>query len=546
MATEEGLAVAMRMIILGSMGAIGLISLRLSALLNQRIRPLADKLARLHHEAPGANDLQGELGKFKARYEDLLRHVDDVDTGEFSAGLIETLELRFFGRWLTAATAQQWIRQAPGILVSLGLLGTFAGLTVGLNQIGAILAKDLNPTEAMAALSELMTPMATAFETSLLGLFLSLILLIWTQISGTRTCLERCESLLSSWLETVLPRQLGIKVMTPLRQSLDNLNSTVNNLPDDVRSAVAIGLQAAFTAKLNEVFDAQTNLAYEARSAVRDLSRFASTLNESGQDFVEAAKAFRQSDFATTLERSAQSLVATREQLNASTEALSTRLFDVRDSLVSTQSEWLLLAKAAEHELEANRIMRQQIQEGIQTLHMATESMKLSTQTATESTKQLKEARLEVMRDRKLAIETATAIQQRLATDSSTAESCKAFALALESTLRNWNSNVERLNNLSNEFVRAVSNAKLEDEVKISEQSRMALDAISILREQMVSELGQAIDSQRSAITALKEPTSSAQATAQILLFQLEQLQRRISRLPVADPSTPKSTDSTR
>ena len=335
-----------RFTILILMVVIGIYSLRLSLLLDRRIRPLSRRLARLHQDEASHEDLGSDLERCRSRYESLLQNVDDVDTAEFSSGFIETLDLVFLGQTVTAATIQSWVRQAPSILISLGLLGTFAGLTVGLKQIGGILGKSLSPDDAMKALSALMTPMSAAFETSLLGLLLSLVVLIWTQISGTRTCLESCESLLSSWLETVLPQQLGVKVMTPLRQSIEDLNATVQHLPSNLSTAVEAGMQRSFSSKLNELFDAQTILSTEASTAVRSLSSYASTLNESGQDFLEAAQAFRQSDFASTLADSVRNLLETREQLSATTESLNNRLFDVRDSLMATQSQWKLVAKA--------------------------------------------------------------------------------------------------------------------------------------------------------------------------------------------------------
>ncbi|MBU6376663.1 MAG: hypothetical protein KGQ59_11745, partial [Bdellovibrionales bacterium] len=173
-----------RIIIILSIIVIGLGSLSLSFVLDRRIRPLSDKLVRLHQTPAIEMTHEGEIGSFQARYQELMKHADDVDTAEFSGGLIETLELRFLGRSLTVASAQSWVKQSPSLLISLGLLGTFAGLTVGLNQIGGILTKELNPSAAMSALSALMTPMSAAFETSLLGLLLSLVVLIWTQVAG--------------------------------------------------------------------------------------------------------------------------------------------------------------------------------------------------------------------------------------------------------------------------------------------------------------------------------------------------------------------------
>ena len=535
MSPQVILVEATRVFIILAIIVIGLGSLRLSAVLNRRIRPLSEKLIRLHQTPTEDITHDRDLGKFQKRYQDLVEHTDDVDAAEFSAGLIETLELRFLGRSLTVASAQSWVKQSPSFLISLGLLGTFAGLTVGLNQIGGILTKELSPSAAMSALSALMTPMAAAFETSLLGLLLSLVVLIWTQLTGSRTCLERCEALLSSWLETVLPQQLGEAKMAPLRQSIRNLNEILKKLPREVSSAVTSSMQLAFSAKLNDIFDVQVNLATEAATAVQSLSIVASNLNESGQDFVKAAEAFRQSDFASTLNLSVKSLVETRAQLTSSTEALSKRLFELRDSLLFTQAEWKLLAKAAETELEFSQQVGLMVQDEIKTLHGAADLMQQSTQAATESTKQLREARLEVMRDRKLAIETAEAIQERLATDNSTAESCKAFVTALENSLSGWSSNIEQLNALSLGFVESVRKTQLEDDNKILERGRLATETIAQLQEKMLKDLGQSIEDQRLQIAALGAPAHSAKSAAENLLFQLEELQRRVSELNLPD-----------
>ncbi|MGL4851033.1 MAG: hypothetical protein ACRC3Z_00025 [Phocaeicola sp.] len=62
---------------------------------------------------------------------------------------------------------------APGILVGLGLLGTFLGLTLGVRQF------DDSTTEAIKnSISSLLDGMGTAFMTSLLGMFLSTVYII--------------------------------------------------------------------------------------------------------------------------------------------------------------------------------------------------------------------------------------------------------------------------------------------------------------------------------------------------------------------------------
>ena len=519
----------LRNILLLVMAAMGLATFGLSHKLKQRIEPLTCKLARSHQDLNALDIESGELVAIQSSYIDLLEHVDDVDTAEFSAGIIETLRLPFF-RWIiTAADAQGWIRQAPGILISFGLLGTFAGLTMGLAQIGDLLGGNLAPAAAMGALASLVAPMSTAFQTSLLGLFLSLIVLIWTQLNGTRNCLDRCESLLSSWLETVLPRQLGRQIMTPLRQSLVDLNVTAEQLPSQVFDAVEQGMNRAFEAKLNDIFNRHSELATEAQTSVHNLARFASVLSESGQDFVHAAQAFSQSDFASTLQSSVAGLEESRQYLGKSTAILSERMDDLTTNLMSIQADWQLIAKTSEQELATSRVLGQTILEEIKSLHNASQALLSSSEAATEATKQLREARLEVMRDRKLAIDTASAIQKRLESDSSAAESCEVFASALAAALSNWNRNTNRLDSLTVAYIESMQRTKLEGEQELVERNRVAHEIIDQIQQKIQQDLSQAIEEQRQAVASLAQPTESAQALAQTVLSQIEQLQSRIN-----------------
>ncbi len=520
-----------KVVILLLMVAVAFVAIDLSGRLARLTTPLACRLVELHQDDSEVPELGDRLERIKNRYIALLSHVDQVDTAEFSAGEIETIFLNSLFGQITAASAQSWLRQAPGILISLGLLGTFAGLTVGLSEIAGALANNASTEETMTALSGIVAPMGAAFQTSLLGLFLSLLVLIWTQIVGTRNSLERCEALLSSWLETVLPRQRDSKVMAPLRQSIQNLNKTTQDLHLKVYTAVETAMKEAFSAKLNEIFDVNANLTSQAQIAVRQLGSVANAFNESGQDFVQAAQAFRDTDFATTLQQSVQSLQESQEQITASSDGLSARLVDVRDSLMATQAEWKLLAKTAETELQTCRLASQQIHQEIQSLKQASLSLDESNQSAAESTKQLREVRLEVMRDRKLALEVAESVRARLATDASMAESCQVFASALETALSNWNRNVVRLDDLTSAFVTTVQNAKLEDDSLLAERSKQARETIEQLCNQLQRDLGAAIDTQRSALDQLDQPTRNAQDLSQGLIQLLMDLESRLLNL---------------
>lgn len=526
-----------KVILLLLMIAVGGAAIYLTSALNTLIRPISRQLIELHKGDTGG--LGSKLDSIRKRYITLLSHVDNIDTAEFSAGEIERLSLRIFGREVTAASAHSWIHQAPGILISLGLLGTFWGLTVGLSQISGALAPGATPEQTMTALSAIVAPMGTAFQTSLVGLLFSLIVLITSQLSGARTCLERCESLLSSWLETVLPQELGDKLMTPLKKSIDGLNETAQQLPSRVSLSVEKAMKEAFAEKLAKMFNLSSTIAVEAQQATRQLSAVASNLNESGQDFVMAARAFQQSKFPEALRESVSGLLETKERMTASSESLSARMQEVRDALLMMQTQWQLLAKSAETELQTCRTATQQMNAGLAQLQTSSQTLGEGVEVTAVAAKQLKETRLEVMRDRKLSIDVAEAVRDRLAVDASAAETCQAFAGALGTALEKWNTNVSQLDSLRQQFMQAAIHGRNEDQAKLQEIAGTAQALIGSINSGLSTDIGNAITSQRDALTQLSEPMTRAEQLTRDLLQQLEMLKTQVDQVSAESSKRP-------
>jgi hypothetical protein len=517
-----------KVILILLMLAVAGVASYLTILLNKLIRPISHQLIELHKDDVGR--LSPRLQHIEDRYMALNRRVDNIDAADFSAGEIERLSLRIFGREVTAALAHSWILQAPGILISLGLLGTFWGLTDGLGQISEALAPGATPEQTMNVLSTIVAPMGTAFQTSLIGLLLSLIVLIGSQLSGARTCLERCESLLSSWLETVLPLRLGDELMTPLKKSIDGLNDTVRRLPDDISWSVEQAMHAAFAEKLSQMFDLSTTIAVEAQHATRELSTVASTLNETSQDFVMAAQAFQQSNFPDALRESVAGLLETKERIVVSSDDLSTRMQEVRDGLLTMQTQWQILAQTAEIELETCRLAAQQVHKGLAQLQASSQTLEEGVEVTAVAAKQLRETRLEVMRDRKLSIDVAESVRDRLAVDASSVETCQAFASALENSLRKWNENVDQLDDLRGKFISTAISGRSEDEAKVQRITSETTDVITSIKERIGSSIGDAVIAQAVALDQLGQPMNNAHSLSNGLASQLESLDKRFNQ----------------
>jgi hypothetical protein len=298
-------------------------------------------------------------------------------------------------------------------------------------------------------------------------------------------------------------------------------------------------MKEAFAEKLAKMFNLSSTIAVEAQQATRQLSAVASNLNESGQDFVMAARAFQQSKFPEALRESVSGLLETKERMTASSESLSARMQEVRDALLMMQTQWQLLAKSAETELQTCRTATQQMNAGLAQLQTSSQTLGEGVEVTAVAAKQLKETRLEVMRDRKLSIDVAEAVRDRLAVDASAAETCQAFAGALGTALEKWNTNVSQLDALRQQFIQAAINGRNEDQAKLQEIAGTAQALIGSINSGLSTDIGNAITSQRDALTQLSEPMTRAEQLTRDLLQQLEMLKTQVDQVSAESSKRP-------
>jgi chromosome segregation ATPase len=193
------------------------------------------------------------------------------------------------------------------------------------------------------------------------------------------------------------------------------------------------------------------------------------------------------------------------------------------------------------HSLHKANILNEQFNQLLPQLQVTCESLQGGSQSMVEATKQLRQTRLEVMKDRQLSSKIATSLQERLTADASLTNSCQTFASGLETALNNWNRNVERLDLLSSATIDAMRSAIQEDEQTLAIRAKTATEALDNLRHQLQDDLGTAVEQQREAITALGAPARSALELSQGLVARLEALQDSLGRLvgPASTPGSP-------
>ena len=100
--------------------------------------------------------------------------------------------------------ASGFSRQISGILTSIGILGTFIGITVGLGQIGADMSGG-SSEDMQNAMSSLISSLGVSFRTSIWGLISSMVITALTNSQITKLEKTRLDWL--HWLDNTMPQK---------------------------------------------------------------------------------------------------------------------------------------------------------------------------------------------------------------------------------------------------------------------------------------------------------------------------------------------------
>ena len=251
---------------------------------------------------------------------DALQASDQALTGDTSHWLSYQARGRWLGKSVGLRQLMDWTQKVPALLVSLGLLGTFIGLSIALGDISEILQPGLSPAQVSSDLADMLNPMGTAFRSSLFGLAFSLLIILNNQIRGWYTAIESLELELSHFFDSQLvklQKRDPTQGLSPVRKEMagvvkglgafqKKLEETAESFGNRIIHTVDQAVERTIEARLDELHNQSLIMAEEARQAVQRMADVAGHLSEAGQDFISAASAFRDTDFASTLHKSVQ------------------------------------------------------------------------------------------------------------------------------------------------------------------------------------------------------------------------------------------------
>ena len=202
------------------------------------------------------------------------RHGRDVNTPAIIANGINT---KLGGSLL----CERFLNNAVSLFVTLGLFGTFLGLSLSVSSLTELLGSNtsewLNVLDSVGGgLMSALSGMGVAFYTSLVGVACSILLTVLRSIFSVQNAREKLETRLELWLDhdvaptlpTDAPKddaELVHQLVLALDRSTDNMNQILTDATDDLKAA--INMIRAPIAAMNKTVES-------FNSGVRDFSEF--------------------------------------------------------------------------------------------------------------------------------------------------------------------------------------------------------------------------------------------------------------------------------
>lgn len=367
--------------------------IRCSLEVSRKTRPL---LRTLSHSLAEFKDRFGDedsvVTRARTRYRRALQEIDKVDTQLITSSMLSYTEaVRILGVKMSFTEFDQFVRSGPSILITLGLLGTFIGLTGNLSELSQILdSAKLSPAESLLRASAILSPMATAFISSLVAVSLSLLVWAFGTIKGVNTIVSDLNELMGAYLDQVI--QANSKRYSLMRESLERMEIYLTEFMATFTERVGNSIDRALRDKLGEVFDSLSKSANAQAKFVIFLEEGGNSLHQAGNAFERASMVFSKSSFATEFADATQQFILSTtdiskrsSQLSQSASQLDIVLNSLRDSCLQGTRYFVELGEAMKKQSEVTSSVAAIANNTLKSLE--------------DATKQLREARLAVGRD---------------------------------------------------------------------------------------------------------------------------------------------------
>jgi signal transduction histidine kinase len=265
--------------------------------------------------------------------------------------------------------------------------------------------------------------MATAFVSSLIAVALSVVLWIMGTIQGTTSLATDLGEFIGAYLDQVVQSDAEDRYAfyQPVENSHKDMCLFLTDYLDKFKKQVGESIEKAMKDKINDVFNSISDSATTYARYVSFIEESGSKLRDAGICFENASKTFASSSFATEFGDATDNFTGSLRLATDSSRQLILTATGLEAVLQSLQSS---CDHAATYFYEMNEFAKTQNDLSTEIIEL----MKSSVEELSDSTKQLREARLAVGRD-------ARANEQLVATTAQRLESVERSMKSMTDTL---------------------------------------------------------------------------------------------------------------
>ncbi|MBO0351908.1 hypothetical protein J0895_23055 [Phormidium pseudopriestleyi FRX01] len=267
--------------------------------------------------------------------------LEQINTGAlidqvYGKHLLKNEQIDYFCRFL------------PNLLLSLGLLGTFLGITMNLAELSQTI-NDFGVGSIDALVEQVQRPlqgMGVAFISSLTAVACSALLTVVNLLRNTSIAKYQLISALEDYIDNIYGPALNRR--SPLDKAVDRLETIFSSFVNQFSVSVKEAVSSSLGESLDQITEGNRQSNHLATQVYNRLMESSSSMMSGATMFRESAQLFEKSQFANKLASSTDNLANTQRDLarsasvlNQSTQALQLAIA----SLQTTSQETIHLSE---------------------------------------------------------------------------------------------------------------------------------------------------------------------------------------------------------
>lgn len=290
-------------------------------------------------QKPGFTSKPLELSELETTYKNSSTYLDNVNTIVILEKFYSKLRVKFFFTSFSFDSGEGFCRIAPNLLIALGLIGTFLGISLNLYHINQVLVPAQANSLSNVPVEELEKPLAAmglAFGTSLIGLISSFILSLLYTFKNTILLRERFFFITEDYLDNTF--QTTVEGNTRLDKLIKNMSEQFKDFLTNFGYTVRQSVEEAVKDNFDKVSEANLVLSHQATELYNRFSQSSSTMANSADQFRQSAEVFSKSQFANVLSKATTDLLLGQVKFSESLTLLKETVRETQNLSSSVES----------------------------------------------------------------------------------------------------------------------------------------------------------------------------------------------------------------